>query len=85
MHPARRVPEVVLQSRLAPLPHSPDREEVVDRALEIFQPRTDRVLTREDGREIARNLTGFFRVLWEWRQRELAAQADDATAHADPE
>jgi len=40
--------------------------DLLDRTLEVFQPRTSRRLTREDAREISHNLTGFFRVLMEW-------------------
>ena len=52
---------------------SPD---LIDRTLAVFQPRTQRRLTREDGRQIVENLTGFFRILQDWdrqaRQEEAA-------------
>lgn len=51
-----------------------DRDRVHDEAAALFQPRTARRLTREDGREITHNLTGFFRVLLEWDRAERAAQ-----------
>lgn len=43
----------------------------LDRGLAIFQPRTSRELTREDMREIDRNLTGLFRLLLRWRLDEI--------------
>lgn len=38
--------------------------------LRVWQPRTDRELTTEDGREIERNVAGFFAVLREWSRAE---------------
>ena len=43
----------------------------LERGLAIFQPRTSRELTREDMREIDRNLTGLFRLLLRWRLDEI--------------
>ena len=40
-----------------------------DRSLELWQQRTSRELTQEDGRELARNLCGFFILLGEWKRR----------------
>lgn len=37
---------------------------------EFWQPYAERELTREDAREMARNLIGFFTVLREWTLRE---------------
>jgi len=36
----------------------------------FWQPYAERELTREDAREMARNLIGFFTVLHEWTLRE---------------
>lgn len=49
--------------------------DLLEHTLEVFQPRTERRLNREDAREIVHNLTGFFRVLMEWEQRERARVA----------
>jgi hypothetical protein len=40
----------------------------------FWQPYAERELTREDAREMAHNLIGFFTVLYEWtiRERERA-------------
>jgi hypothetical protein len=43
----------------------------VDQTVTFWQPHTSRKLTREDGRQIAENVSGFFRILMEW---EAAAQ-----------
>ena len=51
----------------------------LDRLLAVFQPRTDRRLTRENAREMSRNLTGFFGVLADWQRREQTRQAELAT------
>lgn len=45
-----------------------------DEAIALFQQRTKRKLTREDGREITKNLTGFIQVLLAWDRAERAAQ-----------
>lgn len=54
-------------------------DDLIEETLRVFQPRTERRLTREDAREIAHNLTGFFKVLVEWdrREREKAAASGD--------
>jgi ribosome biogenesis SPOUT family RNA methylase Rps3 len=58
-----------------------DRPELLDRAIALYQPRSPRPLTPEDGREIVGNIAGFFSVLADWdrRAREKAmAEADVA-------
>jgi hypothetical protein len=47
--------------------------DLIDRTIAIWQQRTTRTLSREDGREIIENMTGFFRVLQEWDRAERAA------------
>ncbi|WP_156948665.1 hypothetical protein [Bradyrhizobium sp. WSM1417] len=42
----------------------------MDQTIAVWQPCTDRALTREDAREIASNVIGFFRVLREWSEEE---------------
>lgn len=44
------------------------KEQLIDEALAVFQPRTSRNLTREDGREIVDNLVSFFHVLQDWEK-----------------
>lgn len=43
---------------------------LLDRTLEIWQPRSPRHLSAEDAREIVENGTGLFRVLNDWLEAE---------------
>jgi hypothetical protein len=45
----------------------------IEQTIDIWQKRTDRRLTREDGREIIENITGFFTILQEWERKERTA------------
>jgi hypothetical protein len=47
-----------------------------DRTLEVWSRRSTRPLTEEDAREIAENMTGFFRVLLEWKAKKRAPGVD---------
>ena len=58
-----------------PQVNEPD-DESLDRTLAVFQPRTKRVLTRQDAREIQRNLGGCMSILREWHQRRQLAAAE---------
>ena len=50
--------------------------------LRVWQPRTDRELTTDDGREIERNVAGFFAVLREWSrvERQQTQPPDTSTS-----
>lgn len=55
--------------------------QLIARTKEIWQPRATCRLSDEDAREIAENVTGFFRLLLEWEAREkglTAREADDS-------
>jgi hypothetical protein len=57
----------------------PDRtpaECIQDEAIQFWQPRLRRKLTREDARQITENLTGFFRVLESWQKVNPATGVD---------
>jgi len=41
-------------------------EDFADDTIEFWQPRMRRDLSREDARQIAENVSGFFRVLLDW-------------------
>jgi hypothetical protein len=43
----------------------------------IWQPRLGRDLSREDARQFAANVTGFFSVLAEWSRVEMPFPAND--------
>jgi len=51
-------------------------DERIARTLEIWSRRSSRPLTKEDAREIAENMTGFFRVLLEWKAKKRAPGVD---------
>jgi hypothetical protein len=44
----------------------------------FWQSRSDRVLSREDAREIIVNMTGFFRILLEWDRAKREKRTDPA-------
>jgi hypothetical protein len=69
------------KTRCADLPDlSPQREgDFIDQTIAIWQKRAARKLTREDGREIIENITGFFSVLQEWERKERTAEYVKAT------
>jgi hypothetical protein len=60
-----------------------DGGDFIDQTIAIWQNRTDRRLTREDGREIIENITGFFTILQEWERKERTA-GDAKTALSAP-
>ena len=45
-------------------------KEFIKYTREFWQKRTSRPLTDEDAREIIENITGFFKILIEWDERE---------------
>ena len=51
--------------------------DLIDQTIAIWQPRTKRKLTREDGREIIENMTGFFRILQEWDRIDRTKKSAD--------
>ena len=53
-------------------------DELIGRTRQVWQPRLGRDLSREDARQIAANVTGFFSVLAEWSRAEMPAPANDA-------
>lgn len=56
-----------------------DNRDIIERTLEVLQPRTQARLTGEDARESLANLSGFFRILREWdaRERERVSATPD--------
>jgi hypothetical protein len=55
-------------------------DDLIRHTREIWQPRLGRDLSREDARQIAANITGFFSVLAEWSRAELLKPTNDTTA-----
>jgi hypothetical protein len=58
------------------------KDELIGRTREVWQPRLGRDLSREDVRQIAANVTGFFSVLAEWSRAGMPSPAND-TGKAD--
>jgi hypothetical protein len=50
-------------------------DELIDRTRQVWCPRLERDLSREDARQIAESVTGFFTVLAEWSRAEMSAEA----------
>ena len=45
-------------------------DNLIDRTLEVWQPRNGQRLSDEDARAILENVTGFFTLLLEWEANE---------------
>ena len=45
-------------------------DNLIDRTLEVWQPRNDQRLSDEDARAILENVKGFFTLLLEWETSE---------------
>jgi hypothetical protein len=52
-------------------------DNLIDRTCEVWQPRFRRDLSREDARQIAENVTGFFAILAEWSRADIPVTAND--------
>ena len=52
-------------------------DNLIDRTRQVWQPRLGRDLNREDARQIAENVTGFFTLLAEWSRAQMPAPAND--------
>ena len=58
----------------------------IDRTLQVWQRSSPRELTREDARQIASNVTGFFEILAEWDARaKHEGQASEDAVESVPE
>jgi hypothetical protein len=66
------------------------KEQFIDQTVEIWQPRTSKVISHEDARQITENVTGFFEILVEWDKAEQhtpreIAKTETKTAFRRPE
>jgi hypothetical protein len=52
-------------------------DNLIDRTRKVWQSRLGRDLTKEDARQIAENVTGFFAILAEWSRAEMPVPAND--------
>ena len=55
---------------------------LIGRTHEVWQSRTQRKLTDEDARQIAKNVTGFFAILAEWSRASKEAPSNAADVPA---
>jgi hypothetical protein len=60
-------------------------DNLIDRTREVWQTRLGRDLSREDARQIAENVTGFFAILVEWSRAEMPVPANDDAKLATPD
>ncbi len=58
-------------------PSYPAHDSLIDRTRQVWQSRLGRDLSREDARQIAENITGFFAILAEWSRAEEPVHAND--------
>jgi hypothetical protein len=59
-------------------------DNLIDRTRKVWKSRLGRDLSREDARQIAENVAGFFSVLAEWSRAEHLAGANDKQALTKP-
>ncbi len=59
-------------------------DSLIEQTHKVWQPRIQRILTDEDARQIAENVTGFFAILAEWSGAARPVPANDATVAAAP-
>jgi hypothetical protein len=53
-------------------PSRSTNDDLIDRTIELWQPRLRRDLSREDARQIVENVSSFFGILAEWSRAEDA-------------
>jgi hypothetical protein len=61
-------------------PSDAANDSLIDRTIALWQPRLRRDLSREDARQIAENVTGFFSILHEWSRASVPAPNNDNCA-----
>jgi hypothetical protein len=52
-------------------------DNLIDLTCEVWQARLGPDLSRDDARQIAENVTGFFAILAEWSRAEIPVTAND--------
>ena len=57
-------------------------DELIGRTREVWQPRIGRDLSRDEAKQIADNVTGFFGILVEWSQADQPEPANDNSDRA---
>jgi hypothetical protein len=54
-------------------PTRPANDNLIDTTIRVWQPRLRRDLSREEARQIIKDITGFFDVLSEWAEASTPA------------
>ena len=67
---------------MKPLPAANDN--LIDWTCRLWRSRFGCELSREDARQVAENVTGFFAILGEWSRAERLAAANDNKVHVAP-
>ena len=52
-------------------------DELIGRTREVWQPRLGRDVSRDEAKQIAASMTGFFAVLAEWSRTDMPDPAND--------
>ncbi len=55
-------------------------DQLLDRTLQVWQPRADRELSHEDARQIVTHFIGFFRILAKWKAAEPREEEKDLSS-----
>lgn len=61
-------------------PSDAANDKLINRTIALWQPRLRRGVSREDARQIAQNVTGFFSILHEWSRANVPAPNNDNCA-----
>ena len=57
----------------------------IERIREVWQPRLGRDLSRDEAKQFADNVAGFFSILAEWSRADPPVSANDNTGAATPD
>ena len=60
-------------------------DDQIERTCEVWQPRVGRELNRDEAKQIAANVTGFFSILAEWSRFEVRVPANDNNNELTPD
>jgi hypothetical protein len=52
-------------------------DELIERTRKVWQPRLGRDLSRDEAKQIAASVTGFFAVLAEWSRADMSDTVND--------
>jgi len=77
---ARGTEQQVLTVRSSVKPSSTANDNLIDRTIELWRQRLQHDLSREDARQIVKNVTGFFTILAEWSQAEMTVSETPASS-----